>query len=210
MADGWISYPGGAIVEKSDGSREHLLYGAEVNFDDLADHAAAGLISQNLIDTQMGRKPQHIAAQAADQANADIDRSNVDLSAVPDNYRELDEEEALGVVRAYGRSPKKQGQVLAYEILHSNRQGVVDGGSKKGRAHAEELLAEVRGVEPEAEAEPEPTEVPEPTGEESPVDDPERFVEPEVGEAAEPEAEAEAVVEDDEGQTLEPSSAEAE
>lgn len=217
MADGWISYPGGAVVEMADGHREHLLYGAEVNFDQLADHAAAGLISQGLVDTELARKPQHVAAQAADKANSEIDRSGVDLSAVPDNYRELDEEEALGVVRAYNRSPKKQGQVLAYEILHSNRQGVVDGGNKKGREQAEKLLAEVQGV-PAAEEQPEPEQPVDPQSEPNPPAEAFSDPEPEAESEAEGEQPVEAeeaefapsdetppVEEDGEGDVLEPS-----
>lgn len=145
---GYIRYPGGVSLHLSDGSVEIYAYGRPVFLDDLADYQQE-TVAEHLSDTPT--KPVH-ELEARETLAENVPEDEFD--AVPDDYNKLSESEALGVIRSYNRSPKKQGQVLAYEKLHQNRQTVLDGATPSGEKAAAEFLQEQVG--PDADI-PEPS-----------------------------------------------------
>lgn len=141
---GYIKHPGGVLVKMADGAVVQKKYGAKIDSDDIAPHVVKH-IKAHLSDQP--RSPESEVGEDIDAARQTVRDLGIDLSAVPDNYDDLDEEEASGVVQSFKGQPVKQGQVLAYEVLHGNRQLVSDTGSERAHEEKDKILDEIRGAD---------------------------------------------------------------
>lgn len=141
----YINKPGGVILHLKDGSSEHYTYGREVDEDALAEHQLEHL--GNFTDgnrRKLQSVPDEVRAQLeeANQAavQADLGQPNSTSSPVPSNYQELDENGAVGLIRALEGYPEAQAKIVLHEMVNDGRQAVLDAASDYARRSAEAQL----------------------------------------------------------------------
>lgn len=147
MATQYVNKPGSVIVNLKDGTSKHLLYGAEVPVDQLVDGTDVSSFADGTrrLDAVL---PDQLEAEAHRRAAfAEDGQVNSSSSAVPGNYRELDEDGAAILVGNLQPYPEAQAQVVLHEMLYEGgRQKVLDAASDYAKMSAK---AQIEAVAPE-------------------------------------------------------------
>lgn len=162
----YVNLPGGVVVHENSGQSITLAYG-DVVPDNLAEYVDPTTFADSRPRTTV-YDPEHDAKVRAAQTAADQVGSSA--SAVPGDYAELDEDEAVTLVRSYANRPAEQAAVIRHEIAIHNggRLQVVDSISPEARAIVESFgLGAVVTPDPEPVApskDPEPVQAPPPVG----------------------------------------------
>lgn len=113
----YINRVGGSILELVDGSREHYLYGREVDLSELSENQRA-TIHLHADTTPKSHAPE--AEQVTQTAN-----EHPAFETVPADFNDLDEDAATGVVRSFEGDTIRQTSIIAYEMLHKGRERVL-------------------------------------------------------------------------------------
>ena len=121
----YIKLPGGAILHQSDGSTLYYKYGEEVDLSELAGYQAETI--DNVADNTQRSIENANVELARDAAAAEPAKE----AAIPSNYNQLDENEAVTLV--LNSSTAVQAEVLKHELIQQNRNKVIDAASSEAQ-----------------------------------------------------------------------------
>lgn len=166
----YVKKPGGVIAPLANGDTKHFAYGDAVDLNALSDtgrkHVSRVTTTKKLKEDAPAPTDNSLQAAMADATNV-----NTTASAVPGNYRDLSEDDAIRLIQMV-RDPKAQAEIVAFEMANEGRSKVINAASEDVRDEAEvRRLVEDHAAEQLAET-PQPEGFP-------PVTDPDKQPPPE-------------------------------
>jgi len=138
----YINKPGGALVKEESGVVENYPYGKEVDLDVVHPDAA-----KHIHRVTSTKKPPDAPADPLQQnleaALIEAGQYYTTASAVPGNYEELTEDQAVRLVQSV-KDEGSQAQIIAHELENEGRQRVLDAASSDDVMEMAEVFATVQ------------------------------------------------------------------